>query len=440
MKRRALRILAIPLVLAFLGVPASPALAVTDEPLVLVTAWYWEDQARQRIQDPTTGTDVAVITLPNPFCPSPPLAGSPPEEACKPGRLPVQVRDGDYETPNQVSALGFDMALVPPKSKIGKFTVTFVEASDRQSEPVNAEGKSLQACFVEEFFGDGEASLYSGVPQHTCSETDPIAKRKEIKTKGDEGGGGGGTPEPGDTQEEPTFGYTFDLTEFAQRWTDEGTVMTAVLLMPVRPKDADYEPTTDANWRTVLVGAANPEEKGVRTSLTYTPSKTPVDDPGPTTSTGSDTTSFDSGSSVTTSTGSGSIAPTDTGGVDTPTGSTDDGAATPTELTEAAEPTGATVPKGLPGYVWLAILAGIVAFSMVRSVVLEKTAGIRPDGVLAQIRRLNAARRGEELATATAGAATPGEAGGIAAVIGGLKSLGERSSGILGKLRFGKKG
>ncbi|HEV2754864.1 MAG TPA: hypothetical protein VG318_03685 [Actinomycetota bacterium] len=433
MKRRAPRVLAIPLVLAFLGVPASPALAVTDEPLVLVTAWYWEDQTRQRIQDPTTGTDVAVISFPNPFCPSPPLAGSPPEQACKPGRLPVQVREGDYETPNQLSAVGFDMALVPPKSKIGKFTVTFVEANDQQSEPLNAEGKSLQACFIEEFFGDGEASLYKEVPKYACSDTDPVAERKEIKTKKD---GGGATPAPDDAQEDPVFGYTFDLTEFAQTWTDEGSAMTAIMLTPVRPKEADFDPATDANWRTVLIGNANPEEKGIKTRLTYTPSKTPVP-PVPTTPTDPGTsTPFDPGSSVTTSTGSGSIAPTDTGGIDTPSETVDEAAA-PTELTEAAEPTAAEVPKGLPGYVWLAILAGVVAWSMVRSVVLEKAAGIRPDGVLAQIRRLNAARRGEEIAAATAGAAT---AGGLSAVIGGLKSLGERSSGILGKLNFRKKG
>jgi hypothetical protein len=434
LKRRALRVLAIPLVLAFVGVPASPALAVTDKPLILVTGWYWEDQTRQKIQDPTTGTDVAVIQAPNPFCPSPPLAGSPPEQACQPGRLPVEVREGDYETPNKLSAVGFDMALVPPKSKISKFTVTFVEANDQQSEPLNAEGKSLQACFVEEFFGDAEAALYKEVPKYTCSETDPIAQRKEIKTGG---GGEGATPAPDGEQEEPVFGYTFDLTSFAQTWTDEGTVMTAIMLTPVKPKEADYDATTDTNWRTVLVGNAKPEEKGVRTSLTYTPSKTPVLDP-PTTPTdpGTPPSTFDSGSSVTTSTGSGSIAPTDTGSVDTPPSTTDEAAA-PTELTEAAEPAGATIPEGLPGYVWLAILAGIVALSMVRSVVLEKAAGIRPDGVLAQIRRVNASRRGEEIAAATVGA---GEAGGIAAVIGGLKSLGGKSGGILGKLSFRKKG
>jgi hypothetical protein len=366
----------------------------------------------------------------SPYCPSPPLAGSPPEQTCKPGRLPVQVRESDYETPNQISAVGFDLALVPPGSKIGKFTVTFIEAKDDQSEPINAEGKSLQACFIEEFFGDGEASLYREAPKYTCSKTDPVAKRKEIKTKK----GGGGDPQGGQ-QEEPTFGYTFDLTDFATTWVEEGTAMTAVMLMPVRPKEADFDPATDANWRTVLVGAI--DEGGIETSLTYTPPKTPVVDPTPPPPTDTGTSSFDSGSSVTTSTGSGDITPTDTGSIDTPADTGDDAAA-PTDLGEqAVEETGAEIPEGWPGYVWLGILAGIVGLSMVRSVVLDRAAGIRPDGVLAQIRRLNASRRGAEIATAPEGAVSTGA---FAAILGGLKSLGERSGDIVGKLRFGKKG
>ena len=48
----------------------------------------------------------------------------------------------------------------------------------------------------------------------------------------------------------------------------------------------------------------------------------------------------------------------------------------------------------MPGYVWLMLLAGLIAFSLVRSVVIESATGIRPDGVLAQIQRINAERRG----------------------------------------------
>ena len=436
MRRRALRVLAVSMTLGFVALPAAPAFAIQDEPTVLVTAWYWEDQQRQRIQDPTSGTDVAVISAPNPFCPSPPLAGSPPPEACKPGRLPVQVREGDYETPNQLSAVGFDLALVPPGSKIGKFTVTFIEASDDQSQPVNSEGKSLQACFVDEFFGDGEASLYNQVPKHTCSETDPVAERKEIKVK-KEGREGGNDPQrAGRDQQEPTFGYTFDLTEFARTWVEEASPMTAVVLMPVRPKEADYDPATDANWRTVLVGALE-EPSGVKTSLTYTPPPAPEipdvpddpSDPG---------TPFDSGTSTTT-TDSGTF-PDSSSSVDPGSApSTTDSAGVPTDI--AAPETDAAsdaVPKGWPSYVWLGILAGIVGLSMVRSVVLEKTVGIRPDGVLAHIRRLNASRRGVELAVG-GDAAAAGPAG-IAAVVAGLKSLGQKTGGIAGKLNFRKKG
>jgi hypothetical protein len=415
--------------LGFVALPAAPAFAIKDEPTILVTAWYWEDQQRQRIQDPTTGTDVAVISAPNPFCPSPPLVGSPPSEACKPGRLPVQVRDGDYETPNQLSAVGFDFALVPPGSKIGKFTVTFLEASDQQSEPLNSEGKSLRACFVDEFFGDGEASLYREVPKYTCSESDPVAARKEIKVK-EEGGEGGNDPQPPE-QQEPTFGYTFDLTEFARTWVEEASPMTAVMLTPVRPKEADYDPTTDANWRTVLVGALEEDANGVRASLTYTPPPTPVVPTDPTDPTDPGT-PFDPGSSTTT---------TDPGTLPDSTGSADpgsipegaDSAGIPTDV--AAPETDAAsdvVPKGWPGYVWLAILAGIVGLSMVRSVVLERTVGIRPDGVLAHIRRLNASRRGVELAAGGDASAAAGPAG--------LKSLGEKTGGIAGKLKFRKKG
>ena len=417
------KVLTLLLAFAFFVLPTAPAFAAKDAPPVLITAWYWEDQSRQRIQDPTTGTDVAVISVPNPFCPSPPLVGSPPEETCKAGRLPVEVREADYEKPNKLSAVAFDLALVPLGSKVGKFTVTFREASDEQSEPINAEGKSLQACLVEEFFGDGEAALYAEVPRYTCSETDPVAERKEIKVKEDPN-------DPNPAPEEPVFGYTFDLTSFAELWVAGETPISAVMLMPVRPKEADYDPATDANWRTVLTGPV--EKGGVTTSLVYTPAKTPPVDPVPPVTPVDPGTSFDPGTSVTT--GSGSVTPTDTG-FDTPTSDTIDAPELPTDIAAEADPAGDTIDTGLPGYVWLAILAGFVAFNMVRSVVVESATGIRSDGVLAQIRKLNASRRGTEIPTETAAVA----AGGVNSVIAGLKSLGGKSGALAGKIRLGGK-
>jgi hypothetical protein len=86
-----------------------------------------------------------------------------------------------------------------------------------------------------------------------------------------------------------------------------------------------------------------------------------------------------------------------------------------------------TVPSGLPLYVWLALLAGIVGFSMVRSVVLEKNTGVRPDGVLAQIQRLNAQRRGTTPVAAEGTSA-------FSAMIAGLGALGSKITGGAGKL------
>jgi hypothetical protein len=60
-------------------------------------------------------------------------------------------------------------------------------------------------------------------------------------------------------------------------------------------------------------------------------------------------------------------------------------------------------PSGLPGYVWLAIIAGLVGWSVFRSVVLENAKGIRPDGVLSQIQRLNAQNGGVAAAAAVTG-------------------------------------
>lgn len=46
---------------------------------------------------------------------------------------------------------------------------------------------------------------------------------------------------------------------------------------------------------------------------------------------------------------------------------------------------------------WLLIPLGLLAWAAVRPLVLEPARGIRPDGALVAIRRLNAARRGSPL-------------------------------------------
>jgi hypothetical protein len=76
---------------------------------------------------------------------------------------------------------------------------------------------------------------------------------------------------------------------------------------------------------------------------------------------------------------------------------------------------------------WLAILAGLVGFSMVRSIVVEKTTGVRPNGVLAQIKSLNASHDGGGADVAsTAGSAGLGSA---------LGAIGQGFSSFSGKLK-----
>ena len=108
----------------------------------------------------------------------------------------------------------------------------------------------------------------------------------------------------------------------------------------------------------------------------------------------------------------------------------------------AAAPTAADdgpAGGGLPGYAWLALLAGMIGFSLLRRAVFESATGIRPDGVLAQIQRLNAERRGSN---AAAWADRPGALVALSAVggfvWGATKTVGSKLSGAVGKLKKSK--
>ena len=393
MRTRALFKLLGPLAIgALLIAPQIPATAqiasagarlAEEEPAVIGLAWYWRDQIEQKITNPADGSDVTVLSFTNPYCPGQSPAGSPPEQTCGNGRLPVEVREGDYETPNKKSAIAFDLSLIPIGSAVSSFKVTFLEASDRQARAVNIDGHEVKACLVTEVFGDGEARVYKEAPKASCSGDVPVAKRKANVRKNPDG------------TEETFHTWTFDLTSFAKEWVAKGSFFSAVMLQPKKPKDVTPQ---DNSWLVVFSG---PEVKnGIRSSITYTPAKVapPTTTPPPT-DTGTDgttgtTSGTDFGSSTTTvgtDTGTGTI------GTDTGTGSeapANEEAAPPTDLSDQAAPAADKKAPGMPGYVWLLLLAGMIAFSLVRSVVIESATGIRPDGVLAQIQRINSERRG----------------------------------------------
>jgi hypothetical protein len=408
-----------------------------SEPAAQGVSWYWEDQRHQEVQDPVGNT--YTIEGPNPFCPQAPGDLGAVGQTCAPGRIPVEIQGGDYDTPNKMSAVNFDFSLVPIGSKVTSFKVTFLQAKpgcydqdddgapsagDRceETDALNVAGHRLQACQIGDFFGNGSARPYEEAPKYKCVSSDPTAEQKEAKVKGAE------HPLNDDT---PDHTWTFDLTPLAQKWTT-GTVQSSIMLVGAPPKDYDPE-NKDAqdDWRVVLAGPQ--ANSGITTSLAATdppaaPEPPAVDDPT-TTDPGLDTGGTDFGTGTTdfgtgTTTGATDFGTGGTGATDSNT----DAAGVPTPQPSPIAAAAPIEPNDFPLYMWLAILAGIVGFSLVRNVVIEATTGIRPNGVLAQIKSLNAQRKGVAPAE---GAATGGSSGAAAA----LGSVGAGFSSFAGKVK-----
>jgi hypothetical protein len=429
------------LVLVAVPVLASQAAAKEAKPTIIAQAWYWESQQNENVDTP--GGSVSA-EAPNPYCPGLPSSLGAPSDTCAAGRLPVEVVNGDYKTPDKVSALNFDFTMVPPGSKVSKFSLSLLEAesgcydskntdSGKQCEETDArniDGKQIQACLVNEIIGDGEARPYKERPKFKCTAADPVAKRKEIRNDA--------KADPNDTDKDHV--WAFDLTSFAQKWAKTFSVNTAVLLFPKKPKNADA--SGELNWRVVFAGSQF--RKGVQTHLVFTP---PTDGlgalpggglPGSSGLVGSGTTTFSSSSSGgTTDFGSGSassdVLKTSSGGG----GGAPATASEPVDTGDGQKPTSAEVPKvqAMPAYVWLAILAGLMGFSLLRSFVLEKGAGPRPDGVLAQIHKLNAQGRGDAVAGGTGAGALAFVAAGLGSVRRALAPAGSKLVDVARKLK-----
>jgi hypothetical protein len=413
----------------------SPAQAAKAEPTISAIGWWWEDATTEEREVPGVGT--VTIETPNPFCPSAGSGTGSPAQVCAEGRLPIEVRQGDYENQNKISAVGFDMSLIPIGSKVNKFTATFREAKEgcydkgepdddpsndtcEETSPINLGQHQLQACLVTAYFADSEARPYKEAPKYECTNADPMAKRKEVESDKDGPGS--------------NFYWTFDLTKYAQQWTAKFSSVTGVMLVgvPIKSGQGDNAEQDSDTWRVVLAGPKF--QNGVTTSIDYIPGEDPLipptdpgtTDPGAGIPTDTGTTGFDTGTGTT---DTGDLGTGDTG--DVGAGAEETPAPAATELPAVAQ---APEVEEIPGYMWLALLAMLVGFSLVRSVVIEKTTGIRPDGVLATIHRLNAERAGG----AAADAAT--KAGPLAGVGATLGAVGKKIGGTLGKLNFRKKG
>ncbi|MGH2774687.1 MAG: hypothetical protein ACRDJT_04540 [Actinomycetota bacterium] len=397
----------IALVVAF--APSVPAVADVEEPLVTTYAWYWEPQTQRSVTDPTSGADVITAGPGNAhFCPGVEGVANP-EQACKPGRLPVEVAGGDYETPDKISATAFDLSIAPMGSQVNRFTVTYLEANDEQSQPYNAEGKRLQACLINKIFGGGEARQYKEAPKYTCPKEPILGTRSKVKRAGS-------------TPTEERFQWVFDLTTPAQKWVKEGSFATGIMLLPLEPKNPG---PGDANWRIVLQGSE--DLKGVQTRLDFVPAKLP----NPLGGIGSGKGSGGDVGSAGADLGGGDLGSTSAGVSDSTAPEVTASEAEPVQAEEARSDLASdaipAVPGGLPGYVWLGLLAGVLGLSAVRSVVFEGSSGLRPNGVLAQIHKLNRQRNGDPDSATTI-------EGPLAPVLEGLSSLRAGASRLAAKL------
>lgn len=415
----------------------APAVALaapqTSEPAVLNIGWWWE-QAQSEEQD-IQGNKFTVDT-PSPFCPAVPGSLGVVPGGCAEGHFPVEIVGGDYEEPSMLSALGFDLsALLTPGSKVIKFTVTLLEGEsgcrdkagdgfDPQQgdycQDVSPKGpvdeRQVRACELPHIFGDAEGRPYKERPDYECSSGDPTATRKEIKAVDEDDADG------------VDHIWKFDLTEFASRWAESFTVATNVMLVGQKPKETDGQDS----WRVVFAGPK--VEKGIRTKLVYEPGEIVIAPPGSTfvppgtsfTGTSGGAT-FGGGSTTTTF---GGEEGTDPGAVAQP-GVEPSPGAEPGTTPLAAED---LEPPGTPAYVWLALLAGLIAFSLVRQVVIESTTGVRPNGVLAKIHALNAERRLDDAAAAAEG---PSPLAGLGAI---GHSLSQAVIALKSKLPFTRRG
>lgn len=426
------------LVLMLIGAFAAPAFGAQAEPSLIGQAWYWQPQTNEEVVTPVGNV---AGELPNPYCPGLPSSLGAPAETCAEGRLPVEVVQGDYETPDKVSALAFDLTMVTIGSEVQSFTVSLLEAESgchpaespsgqkcEETDSQNIEGKLVQACEVTEIFGDGEARQYEEMPKYKCTDSDPVGERKEIENDAKN--------DPNDPDAD--YLWTFDLTGLAQQWARKPPLCTCIMLRPQQPKNAEDD---DPNWRVIFAGPKF--EGGVATNLKFTPGEGPTLPPPPPAPPSSGTTGpTSSGGSLggTTTIGGG----LDEGTSDIGTGPGDSAAPSdaaaddPLAAGETEQAADTVEVEAMPGYVWLAILAGLIGFSLVRSVVLESINPQRANGVLGQIHRINAARAG---AAGTGAAAAAGSQAGLGAALkNGLAPVGRGFNTLITRVKGLKKG
>ncbi|HEV8572863.1 MAG TPA: hypothetical protein VGR49_07440 [Actinomycetota bacterium] len=357
--RRAARVLALTAAFTVL-LPAVPALGSTEKILFTYgtdrSSWYWNKQVDEEVGAGPISQRVRVRNPQNP------------------DTLPIAVEGGKHE---RISALYFDISGrgVTSGSTITRAVLEIDELSDpNEQPPYNARGKVIQACRIEDFWPGGEAEKWETAPAYDDSAC--------VKGKRN------GKSDP------PT--WTFNLTRIAGPWgEDPFGSNSGVMLLGVIPKDAgptdswqinlkvpsrdkevtpgdDYKQTRD---RAVLSLTFSPGQAAVLAPPPPPPPPPPPD--------------FGSGAGFAPSSDFGSQG-------SEPQSPVTQSPAPPSAESIPAEPVSEARPRA-PWYVWMLIPLGLLAWAAVRPLILEPARGIRPDGAVMAIRRLNAQRRGSPL-------------------------------------------
>lgn len=314
------------------------------------SAWYWEPQKDEEVG---AGPAAQRVKLPNPQ---------------RPGALPTAYENGE---PKKLSTLKFDLADrgVTEGSKVTKFELVIAEETEGGEAPtLNADGKVLQACGVTAAWERAdEPELWADKPE--ASDLCAKGKRK--------------APEPG---EEGATTWTFDLSKVAADWGEDPFENHGVMFSGAKPGEG-AEGTWQVNLKapvrdndaTPEIDEAKQTAGRIKATMTYLPGS------GSQSGTGG---LPDGGAGVS----GGGGAP---GGGEPPAG--DPPASGPDSGDTPKPAAGAPYTPRMPWYVWLLIPVAVVSTFLVRGALGEGAAAAAGAGVIAQIRRQNAARRGGPL-------------------------------------------
>ena len=326
--------------------PASKSLKYVPE--TDASAWYWELQKDEEVG---AGPAAQRVKLPNPQ---------------RPGTLPIGYENGE---PKKLSALKFDLAArsVPAGSKVTAFQLTIVEEAEGGEAPtVNADGKVLQACGASSAWeGADEPELWKDKPE----AADVCAKGKRSAPK---------------TGEQGPVTWTFDLSTVAADWGDDPFENHGVVFSAVKPGEG-AEGTWQINLKTPVrdndatpeIDEAKQSANRVKATMTYLP--------------GAGNQGGSGGVPAGGDAPGGGGAP---GGGEPPAG--DPPKAGP-DSGDSPTPVAAPYAPRMPWYVWLLIPVALISAFLVRGALGDTAPAAAGAGVIEQIRRQNAARRGGPL-------------------------------------------